>query len=177
MTNEYAVAAGSGEPAVGKPRTFETIVYGGLAIGVLDFLDASIFFPLYYGISFVDVWHGPASGMIGRESSRGGGWNTAILGIFLHFVVAFCIAAVYFLLSRFLPFLVRRPIVSGLIYGVVAHFVMQFVVIPFSAIATWPPWPPIGALLNSIIGHALLAGLPVALIASWSARRNSVDFP
>lgn len=158
---------------VAKPGAFETIVYGGLVIGILDFLDASTFFPLYYGITFQSVWWGPASGVLGREASRGGGWNTALLGIFLHFVVAFCIAAVYFLFSRYIPFLIRHPVVSGLIYGVLAHFVMQYVVIPFSAIGSWPAWPSIGSLLNSLIGHALLVGLPVALIAAWSARKNS----
>src|SRR5258706_7785955 len=112
---------------VGRPGGFHTIVFGGLAIGILDFLDASIFFPLYYGISFVDVWHGPASGLIGREGSRGGGLNTALLGIFLHFVVAFCIATVYFAFSRFIPFMLRRPIISGLIYGVVANYVFHCV--------------------------------------------------
>lgn len=158
----------------GRPGAFETIVYGGLAIGILDFLDASTFFPLYYGITFQSVWWGPASGVLGREASRGGGWNTALLGIVLHFLVAFCIATVYFLFSRYIPFLIRHPVVSGLIYGVAAHFVMQYVVIPFSAIGNWPAWPPIGSLLNSLVGHALLVGLPVALIAAWSARKNSL---
>src|SRR5258706_16395096 len=110
---------------VGRPGAFHTIVFGGLAIGILDFLDASIFFPLYYGISFVDVWHGPASGLIGREASRAGGLNTALLGILLHFVVAFCIATVYFIFSRLIPFMLRRPLISGLIFGVAANFVMQ----------------------------------------------------
>lgn len=159
------------ETVYGRPRAFETIVYGGLAIGILDFLDASIFFPLYYGISWVDVWHGPASGFIGREASRAGGLNTAMLGIFAHFLVAFSIATVYFLLSRFIPFLVKHPVISGLIYGVAAHFVMQYVVIPLSAIGTVPNWPPIGSLLNSLIGHALLVGLPVGLTAAWSAKK------
>lgn len=159
------------ETVYGRSRAFETIVYGGLAIGILDFLDASIFFPLYYGISWVDVWHGPASGFIGREASRAGGLNTAMLGIFAHFLVAFSIATVYFLLSRFIPFLVKHPVISGLIYGVAAHFVMQYVVIPLSAIGTVPNWPPIGSLLNSLIGHALLVGLPVGLIAAWSAKK------
>ena len=163
--------AGNGDV---RPRAFETIVYGGLAIGILDFLDASIFFPLYYGISFLDVWHGPASGLIGREASRAGGWNTALLGILAHFLVAFSIAAVYFVLSRLIPFLIAHPIISGLIYGIAAHFVMQYVVVPLSAIGSVPNWPPVGSLLNSLIGHALLVGLPVALIAAWSARRNSV---
>jgi hypothetical protein len=158
--------------SMSKPRAFDTIVYGGLAIGILDFFDASIFFPLYYGISFVDVWHGPAAGLIGRDASRSGGLNTAFLGILLHFAVAFCIASVYFLLSRTLPPLIRHPIISGILFGVAVHFVMQYLVIPFSAIQAWPTWPPIGSLLNSLIGHAVLVGLPVALVASWSARRN-----
>ena len=156
-----------------RPSAFDTIVFGGLAIGILDFLDASIFFPLYFGISFIDVWHGPASGILGREASRAGGLNSAMLGIVMHFCVAFSIAIVYFLLSRIIPYLVRHPIVSGLIFGIVAHFVMQYVVIPMSAIRSFPAWPPIGSLLNSVIGHAFLVGLPVALIAAWSARKNA----
>ena len=164
---------------IDRPRAsaFETIVFGGLAVGVLDFLDASIFFPLYYGISFADVWHGPASGILGREASRAGGWPTAILGIFLHFCVAFSIAAVYYALTRFLPILLRHPVVSGLIFGVAAHFVMQYVVVPLSAIRSFPAWPPVGSLLNSLVGHALLVGLPVALIAAWSARKRSQRLP
>lgn len=160
--------------AAGRPSAFETIVFGGIAIGILDFLDASIFFPLYFGISFIDVWHGPASGILGREASRAGGLNTALIGIVMHFCVAFSIAAVYFLLSRFIPFLIHHAIISGLVFGIIAHFVMQYVVIPLSAIGSFPPWPPIGSLLNSLVGHALLVGLPVALIAAWSARRNAV---
>jgi hypothetical protein len=165
------------ENVFGRPRAFETIVYGGLAIGVLDFLDASIFFPLYFGISFTDVWHGPAAGLIGREASRAGGLNTALLGILSHFLVAFCIATVYFLLSRFIPFLIKHSVISGLIYGVTAHFMMQYVVIPLSAIGSVPNWPPFGSLLNSLIGHAFLVGLPVALIAARSARKNAANLP
>jgi hypothetical protein len=157
---------------VGKPSAFDTIVFGGLAIGILDFLDASIFFPLWLGISFIDVWHGPASGVVGRDASRAGGLNTALLGILMHFCVAICIATVFYLLTRFMPFLYKHPIVSGVFFGIAAHFVMQYVVIPLSAIGSFPKWPPIPSLLNSIIGHALLVGLPVALIAAWSARRN-----
>src|SRR4029078_3424390 len=104
--------------------TFETIFYGGLAIAILDFLDASIFFPLYYGISFQSVWWGPASGILGRDAARAGGWNTALLGIFLHFVVAFCIASVYYFFTRFIPFMLRHPVISGLVFGVIANYVM-----------------------------------------------------
>jgi len=162
------------ENANRRPRAFETIVYGGLAIGILDFLDASIFFPLYYGIGFLDVWHGPASGLLGREASRAGGVNTALLGIFLHFCVAFCIAIGYFLASRYLVN-VRKPVIVGLLYGVVGNLVMQNVVIPLSAIGPRTTVEPFGSVLNSFIGHAVLVGLPVAMIAAWSAKRNTTD--
>src|SRR5580765_7950390 len=89
------------------PKAFETIVFGGLAIGIGDFIDGSTFFPLYYGITFQQVWWGPASGIIGREAARAGGWNTALFGMLMHFVVAFCIATVYYLFSRNISFLIR----------------------------------------------------------------------
>jgi len=160
---------------IGKPSAFDTIVLGGLAIGVLDFLDASIFFTQYFGIPLSRVWQAVAAGVLGREAATAGGWNTAALGIFLHFVVAFCIATVYFIGTRVTNFFVHYPIISGVAFGVMAHFVMQYVVIPLSAAGEATPapfrWP---VFVNSVIGHALFVGLPVALIASWSAKRNRI---
>jgi hypothetical protein len=162
------------DSTVGKPTAFDTIVLGGLAVGLLDFLDASIFFPQYFGITVQRVWQGVAAGVLGRDAAVAGGWNTAVLGMILHFVVAFCIATVYFFLARNISFLVRHPIVSGLVYGVVANYVMQFVVIPLSAIG-WRSTPfDLGTTLNSLIGHALLVGLPLGLIGAWSAKRNRI---
>lgn len=154
-----------------QPRFFETVVYGGLAIGVLDMLDAFTFFGWYLGLGAQKVFQGVAAGVLGGEAAAAGGWNTFALGLFLHFVTAFCVATVYYLLSRNLTLLIRHPVAAGLIYGVVVNYVMQYVVIPFSAIGRWPTFS-LRSTLNNVIGHALLIGLPVALIASWSARRN-----
>ena len=153
-----------------RPGAFETIVYGGLAVGVLDFLDATLFFRLYSGAAFQRIWQGVAAGVLGGEAARAGGWNTALLGIFLHFVIAFGVAAVYYIASRAFPFLIKYPVFSGLAYGVVVNFAMQYAVIPLSAIGRSGPvrlWP----FVNGVVGHALLVGLPVALIAAWSAKR------
>ena len=155
----------------GRPRAFDTILLGGLAVGVLDFLDATIFFTLYSRAAFTQIWQGVAAGLVGGPAARAGGWNTALLGIFLHFVVAFGVAAVYYFASRSVPFLIRHPVISGLVYGVLVNFVMQYVVIPLSAIGSSGQmrlWP----FVNSVVGHAFLVGLPVALIASWSAGRR-----
>jgi hypothetical protein len=171
MNPEVKKPVTNGEPDAG-PRAFETIVYGGLAVGFLDFLDASTFFPLYYDIAFTRVWQGVAAGLLGREAAVAGGWPTAMLGIFLHFVVAFGVATAYFLLSRYLV-AVKRPIALGLLFGIVANLVMQNVVVPLSAIGPRTTIEPFGSVVNSFIGHALLVGLPVALIASWSTRAKT----
>ena len=154
-----------------RPRALETILLGGLAIGILDFLDATLFFGLYYSAPFPRIWQGVSAGVLGSEAARAGGWNTALLGILLHFVISFCIAAVYYIAARNVPFLIRRPVISGLTFGILAHLVMRYVVTPLSAIGSVAPYN-LPNFLNSVIGHALLVGLPVALIATWSARRN-----
>jgi hypothetical protein len=156
---------------VGKPGAFETILYGGLAIAILDWLDATIFFTQYFGIAVARVWQGVAAGLIGRDAAVAGGWSTAFLGILLHFLIAFIVAAVYFAGTRVTWFLVHKALVSGLIFGILVHFVMQYVVIPLSAAPgnasfRWGPF------LNGVLGHAFLVGLPVALIAKWSAGKK-----
>jgi hypothetical protein len=151
-----------------RARAIETILYGGLAIGVLDMLDALAFFGWYLDLGAQRVFPGVSAGLLGPEAAREGGW----LGLFLHYVTAFCVAVVYYAGTRVLPVTLRHPIAFGLSYGVVVHFVMQCVVIPLSAIHRWPPTFPLASTLNGVIGHALLVGLPVALIATWSATKN-----
>ena len=153
------------------PSASDTILLGGLAIGVLDFLDATLFFGLYYDVPFQRVWQGVSAGVLGGEAARAGGWNSALLGIFLHFVVSFGVATVYYFAARYIPFLIRHPVISGLAYGVLVHLVMKYVVIPLSAIGTVSAYN-LPNFLNSVVGHALVVGLPVALIAAWSAKRR-----
>jgi uncharacterized membrane protein YagU involved in acid resistance len=153
-----------------RPRAFGTIVYGGLAVGVLDALDAMIFFGIRNGVKPIRIFHSIAAGLIGRERAISGGLRTALLGLFLHFLIAFILATIFYVVSSILPVLVKRAVISGLMYGVAAYFVMNYVVLPLSAVPprTGPiPW---AMFLNGVIGHALLVGLPIALLARRSAR-------
>jgi hypothetical protein len=85
--------------------------------------------------------------------------------------VATLIAAVYWLASLKLPFLVTRPVVSRLVYGMIAYLGMNYVVIPLSAIGYRPA--AVRVFLPAFIAHAVLVGLPIALIARRSAQCNS----
>jgi hypothetical protein len=154
----------------GRPRPFYTIFLGGLAIGIFDLLFAFTFYGLILGAKPLRIFQSVAAGVLGRTAAIEGGVRTFLLGILLHFVVATCIATVYYLISLLLPFVIRNAVVSGLIYGIIAYLGMQYVVVPLSAIGHRPGSKPLWILVTEIIGHALLVGLPVALLARRSAK-------
>ena len=152
----------------GYPRAFDTILYGGLAVGVLDGLAAAINSGLR-GISLLRVFQYIASGLIGRDSYNGG-WATAVLGILLHFVVAFGVAAAFYLLAGNFRRMLDHPFITGPLYGIAVYFVMAYIVSPLSQAAQGPfSWT---GLVTGIIIHILFVGLPVALIAARSANRK-----
>jgi hypothetical protein len=153
----------------GHPRAFDTILYGGLVAGVLDALDAMIFFGLR-GASPRGIFQYIASGLLGRASFSGGS-KTVMLGVLLHFLIAFIHAAIYYSLSLRLPTLIRQAVVWGMIYGVAAYFVMNRIVVPLSAAPKIPfRFAP---FVNGVLAITLLVGLPIALIARWSAKANT----
>jgi hypothetical protein len=140
----------------------KTILYAGLAVGVLDGIAASVNAG-FGGVSPVRVFQYVASGLLGREAFDGG-IPVAALGLQLHFVVALGASAVFVTASRFLPFLRRMPFVFGPIYGVIVYFVMREIVSPLSR--TNPGTPTIKGTVIMIIIHILFVGLPIALITS-----------
>lgn len=150
-----------------RPRAFDTILYGGLVVGILDGLFALVFYGLILSAKPMRIFQSVASGLLGRASFEGG-IPTFLLGILLHFVVASCIAAVYYLASLKLPVLIHRPVVCGLIYGMLAYLGMNYVVIPLSAARSGPF--SLRLFLPAFIGHALLVGLPIALLTRRSAK-------
>jgi hypothetical protein len=140
----------------------QAIGLGTLWIGTIDALDAVIFFG-WRGSVPMRIFQGIAAGAIGREAARAGGWRTAALGLFFHYVVAFGIATTYVLASRVIPVLARRPYVCGPIFGICAYFFMNLVVIPLSRIGPQPFTT--GPFINGLLIHTIGIGIPIALIA------------
>ncbi|HLN97968.1 MAG TPA: hypothetical protein VK208_05855 [Pyrinomonadaceae bacterium] len=162
----------SADPAsvLKRPHALDTILYGGLVVGILDGLFALVFYGLILGVKPLRIFQSVASGLLGRTSFEGG-VPTFLLGILLHFLVASCIAAVYYLASLKLPVLINHAVVSGLIYGMIAYLGMNYVVIPLSAArrGTFS----LRVFLPAFIAHAFLVGLPIALLARRSAQNKS----
>jgi hypothetical protein len=153
-------------PAVrGRSRRISPVaawLWGGAAVGVLDAIDAFLFFGLR-GIPPSRILQSIAAGLLGRAAFQGG-TGTVVLGLALHFMIALAIVGTFFVGARAVPLLARRPYVAGPLFGLAAYGVMNFVVVPLSAAASGPA--PAGAvLINGVLIHALGVGLPAALFA------------
>jgi hypothetical protein len=140
----------------------KAILAGGLLMGALDIADAIIFWWLYRDAPPARILQSVASGLLGAKAYEGGA-ATAALGLVLHFVIATTIAAVYVAGSRKLPVLVERAALCGMAYGLAVYGVMNYVVLPLSAFPGRLTFALI-PFLNGILGHALLVGLPVAIM-------------
>jgi hypothetical protein len=142
------------------------VIVGGTAAGILDIL-AAFAFRGAFGVAPVRVLQGIASGLLGSSAFQGGA-ATALVGLALHFLIAFGAAAVYYAASRALPVLVRRPVLCGLAYGVLVHVVMNQVVLPLSRVNfRTPPWSFVAAM---VVIHMLFVGLPIALAVRRGSR-------
>ena len=153
------------------------ILYGGLTAGVLDLLDAFVFFGLRSGARPMGILHSIAAGWLGRDAARSGGMLTATVGFFSHFLIAMMFAAAYVAASGRIEVLRRRWLVCGLLYGVAAYFTMTWLVVPLSnagpAGSSLSFALPVRAvLINGLLIHAFGVGLPIAYFASMTRRRK-----
>jgi hypothetical protein len=162
-----APLARDGAPPL-RAHAFDTIVLGGLIAGTLDILDAFAM-AVFNGGSPVRVLQTIASGLLGRDAYQSG-MTAAALGLLLHFVIAIGAATTFFVASRRLPVLLRRPVASGLLFGLCVWAFMYHVVLPltFGRAYAMPAWPQFA---NQLGIHALGVGLPIAYFAARSARR------
>ena len=160
-------SAGAGARPWGMGRG---ILVGALAVGILDGLYAVIVWWLR-GVGPQRVFQGVAAGLLGRTDAVAGGSATAALGLGLHFLIATVVAALYALAARRLPALLRQPVRWGLLYGVVVYLVMNYVVLPLSAIGAAPRFT-LSGFANGVLFHALLVGLPSAFAARWGQLRR-----
>lgn len=154
-----------------SPR--RALLLGALTVGVLDILDAFVFFG-FRGVPPLRILQAIASGVLGREAAVEGGLATAALGLVLHFLIALIIVAVFYAVSRKVPVLTRYPLVTGALYGIAVYFIMTLVVVPSSAIGAVRALPSLPVLVNGLLIHALGVGIPAALFARAATAEPSV---
>jgi len=142
----------------------KAIWWGGFLCGVLDISAAFVTWGVR-GIGPARILRSVARGVLGPSATQGG-FGTAVLGLFLHFTIAFIWAAIYWAASRGMRVLARRWVPFGMLYGIVVFAVMNWVVLPLSAVGRAPTLNT-QALVIAVLTHMFCVGLPIA----WATRK------
>ena len=149
--------------AVPQTRALMPVLVGGLVAGTLDITYACVFWALKAGTPPQRIFQSVAKGVLGPPTFKGGA-ATAALGLFLHYFIATTMSVAYYLVARRWPALIERPLMLGAAYGLVLYGVMNFIVVPLSAARGGGSGGALWVAL-SIVVHALLIGVPIALFA------------
>jgi hypothetical protein len=146
-------------------------VIGGLIIGLLHLIiQVGIVYSLLGKNLYISLLQYVASGAMGNAAFTGG-LATALLGVVLEFLMTILIAGVFILSADRIPLLRRYVIVGSLLYGFGVFIVMNFIVLPLSA-APPPPAPTVPQLIEIIMEHILLIGLPLGILIQRNANTN-----
>ena len=142
-----------------------TIALATLVAGTLDILFA-IGLSLYFGRDPMNMLRYVASGPFPPATEMGQGGSS--LGLLVHFTLMAIMATVYIWIARDRPALLAQPIQWGILYGLITHFVMNWVVVPLRFDAPFPPKPL--SIATQLFAHVVLVGIPIALIAARTLR-------
>lgn len=130
-------------------------ILAGLAGGIADILTA---FVIYRPATPAVILQSVASGLSGPAAFQGGTTSAAV-GLVAHFAVSLLFAAIFVAGATQAPVLLRRPVLSGLGFGVVVYGVMNAIVVPLSMAPARPAPPPhmigLGMIAHAFFGIAL----------------------
>jgi hypothetical protein len=145
----------------GQRSYFYSAVVGGSLAGLID-IGAACLINLVGPVFILQV---VASGALGHTSfSRG--YISALLGLALQLAMSIIIATIYFLASWQVSLLRRYWLAGGVGFGVCVFAVMNYVVVPLSALARFPHFT-----LASFIEN-MFAMLLFGTIIAWFAREG-----
>ena len=142
---------------------------GGFIAGLLHLVvQQGIVFGLILKTPIVSALQFAASGIMG-EAAFAGGLATALFGLVLDFIMITIMAGVFVFSVDRIPLLRRNVIVGSILYGFGIFIVMNFIVLPLSAAPALPA-PPLWLLIELVLQHNLLIGLPLGILVQRNMR-------
>jgi hypothetical protein len=139
----------------------KAIFVGGVVAGILDITYAMVAYGII-GVPARVILQSVASGWLGK-GAYSGGWASASLGLGSHVFMTCIMAAIFVAAARRIALLRVRPLLSGIVFGLCAFVVMNYVVVPLSAAAVHPPSGVF--LAGGLMAHMFLVGAPIAFAA------------
>jgi hypothetical protein len=144
-------------------RFVKTVLLTGLLVGTTDIIAAYISTWIRSGSFPSKLLHYIAGGLLGLDSSMDGGWAVALLGLGIHYFIAMTWTAFYFAAAPKVRLTSFNPYIVGFFYAVFVASMMNYVVLPLTAL---PKSPPSFQLVPSLIGWTTLSivlGMPIAV--------------
>jgi hypothetical protein len=143
------------------PRSiFKPILVATLVCGTLDILLAVIL-TLMRGREPAAMLRSVASGPFPSAIDMGGAGS--IVGLVVHYTLMAIMVAVFVVVARRTPTLLDKPLLWGLVYGLITYVVMNLIVVPLRFPAAWPPSAL--SIGTQLFAHIVLVGWPTAYIA------------
>jgi hypothetical protein len=138
------------------------ILRAGALAGTLDISSAFLYYFIKTGRNPLNVLTYISSALLGSKAVAGDA-EVMMLGLALHYFIAFSFTGFFFLIYPQLPFLRKNKWLTAAMYGLFAWCVMNLFVVPLTRI---PQRPMVlsNALINIVI-LMLCIGLPVTLLA------------
>jgi hypothetical protein len=129
--------------------------------GTLDILFAMIL-TVAFGRQIPNMLRYVASGPFPAATDMG--TLGAILGLVVHFTLMAIMAAGLMILLRWKPERLGTPLLTGIAYGVITYFIMNWLVVPLRFATPLPPKAM--AIATQAFAHIVLLGIPMAYVAA-----------
>lgn len=155
-------------PATPSSTALRGILLGGFIAGLADFVYPTVK-TVMAGGSWMRPWKGVASGWFGKEA-HDGGIGMVLIGIASHFFICIAAAALLYWIASRAKWLPRQWFVLGILYGVAFLAVMNYVILPLSAIGRGIY--PLETIHVTAFVHILLVGWPTAFFVSRALKQS-----
>ncbi|MGB6309632.1 MAG: hypothetical protein WBF89_17735 [Steroidobacteraceae bacterium] len=171
-TDQRPGSAGTGDGSGHATKTralnevIAPILLGGIIAGTIDIGAAS----LINAAKPARILQAIASGLLGKSAFDGNS-ATVVLGLVLQWGMSIVIASIFVVAVRWRPVLGRHWVRAGLAYGVAVFVVMNYVVLPLSAIGHAPRFRVVH------FTEDMVAMLLFGLIVAYFARERPIRRP
>lgn len=154
------------EATVSVPGIARAGILAGLLGAVsIDAYLLTIYVAVSHSLTVAQFYQYVASGAVGKAASASEAFVG--LGVAVHLTVSLGWGIGFAYLAARTPQLLTRPLVSGLVYGLVV--LMSMWLVEFAA-GIWH-FPTIASVEQDVVAHCLFYGLPVAYVVSRTLRR------
>ena len=152
------------------------LVAGGLICGVLDINAAFVSAYLTAERTPMFVLRAVASALLGRDLAFNSGAWVGVVGLAMHFTVAFTATLLFVRFSQRWPVLLRRAVPAGIVFGAGVYLFMNCVTIPVCSwvrslyLHTPVNWAHAPFGWPQFLIHLFVVGLSISLGVKYASR-------